>query len=242
MVEGRGGAEDGIGGIAMALAVLFLAAIFLNRLFHSRITAGFDGDGIYSPSAGWVPWSSVRQIEVRRVGNVVTGRRAVIWVAYQPGADDLLEAAFSGDDDFERATAGEQPADPAGVEPDPAGVEPDTADERPDPAAGDPALDGLRWLRISPSLNEGRTVELSEALERQWAAAGAPPATPGSPATPPPATSATPGPPATPEPPAASATPPATVAPAASPAPAPIPPQAPLPGSRTPPPGAPPAS
>ncbi len=206
ILDGQGGADDGIGGIAMALAVLFLAALFLNRLFRKRITAGFDEDGVYSPTQGWVPWSHVRRLEVRRMGNVVTGRRTVIWLAYQPSADDLLEAAFSGDDDFELAAAGGDGAAPAagdsltavadGAPGDhhpsgspPSGSPPSGSPPSGSPAGDDPASAGpaMRWMRITPSLNEARTLRLSELMERHWSAHRRPPPLQPAPRTPPPA-------------------------------------------------------
>jgi hypothetical protein len=183
ILEGRGGAQDGMLGVVMALVLLCGAAYFLQRIFRSRITAGFDTDGIFSPAGGWVLWRQVRRIEVRRMGNLVTGRRAVIWVAYQPFVDDLLVAGLTGDDLVVPApTSGERgeaagPAVGAGEPPGPRSEPP--PDRRSEPPPGPrsedpPADDGVRWLRINPLLSEERTLDLCLAMERQWAAVRGP--------------------------------------------------------------------
>lgn len=83
---GWGGSLDGTAGTLIALVVLCGGAFLIQRVSKRRVLVGFNPDGLYAPAHGWIGWDRVRRIEVRRTGNVVTGRRTVMWVAFQGDA------------------------------------------------------------------------------------------------------------------------------------------------------------
>ena len=92
VAAGRGGGEDGALGVAMALAVLVGGAVFIQRVSQSRLLFGFNPDGFWTPSAGWLGWNRIRHIEVRRTQSLVAGRRLTLWVRYLVEGDDEHEA------------------------------------------------------------------------------------------------------------------------------------------------------
>lgn len=92
-----GAAGDGTAGALVALIALCVGAVFIQRLFKRPVAAGFNPDGIYSPTQGWIEWGRVRRIEVRRRGNALTGRRTVVWVAFlgPDGSEEVSWLAFN---------------------------------------------------------------------------------------------------------------------------------------------------
>ena len=91
IAAGRGGSEDGTAGAFIAMAVLLGGAIAIQRIAKPPTLIGFDPEGVYSPRRGWIEWVRVRRIEVRGTGNWLTGRRTVVWLAYQPDEDAAKE-------------------------------------------------------------------------------------------------------------------------------------------------------
>lgn len=111
---GHGGAQDGAGGLAAALVLLFGGAVVLQRFFRSRMLVGFDREGLYSPAHGWISWTQVTRLEVRRRGNVVTGRRTVIWLGYRTdsGEETAGEEGVEGMEGAEAAPLRWLPVNP----------------------------------------------------------------------------------------------------------------------------------
>ncbi|MGH9076598.1 MAG: hypothetical protein ACRDY0_03965 [Acidimicrobiales bacterium] len=98
VAAGRGGSADGSLGTILALAVLVGGAIVIQSVSKRRPLVGFNPEGLYTPAGGWIGWERVRRIEVRRSGNVITGWRNALWVAFAPAgaAPDPATAAASG--------------------------------------------------------------------------------------------------------------------------------------------------
>jgi hypothetical protein len=84
VAQGRGGGQDGALGIGIALVVLIVGTVCIQRLGRVRVLIGFNPDGLWAPAAGWVEWGQVRHIEVRQTSNPITGRRHTLWVRYEP--------------------------------------------------------------------------------------------------------------------------------------------------------------
>jgi hypothetical protein len=93
-----GGSSDGTAGALVALALLCGVAVFIQRTFKRPISVGFNPEGIYAPAHGWIAWRQVRRIEVRRRGNILTGARTVVWVAFVPdiASDAVVDPGAPG--------------------------------------------------------------------------------------------------------------------------------------------------
>ncbi len=86
LLAGHGG-YDGALGIVIAFAVLVGAAVAIQRVTNPRVAFGFNPDGVYDRTQGWIPWAQVRRIEVRRYRRLL-GSQTVVWLAYQRPAGD----------------------------------------------------------------------------------------------------------------------------------------------------------
>ena len=146
VAEGRGGGQDGALGIGIALVVLIGGAVCIQRLGRVRVLIGFNPDGLWAPSCGWLAWGRVRHIEVRQTSNPLTGRHHTLWVRYQPVPEAEPEGDRDGKSGLGTAKAG------TGRE----GTGKEIADA---------------WLDAKPGLRQAKAMALVDEMERCWVAA-----------------------------------------------------------------------
>lgn len=102
LAAGRGGGQDGALGAMIALVVLVVGTVLIQRLSAGRrLLLGFNPDGIWYPAEGWVEWPQVRHLEVRQTATLISGKRNTIWVGFQPAEGE--ERWIGADPGYRRA-------------------------------------------------------------------------------------------------------------------------------------------